>query len=333
MGKNGRMFRVGLIGLGGIGTVHGVQYAKMPDVRLFAFDHRPERIEGFVQRFHAEPVGSYDQLLERCDVIDICVPTDLHAGLAMKAVAAGRAVLLEKPITRTLEECSALIEAADKARVTLMPAHVVRFFPDYEAAHKLVAGGAIGKPAAARLRRGGSAPQGDGKWFQDFTRSGGVLLDLAIHDFDWLQWTLGPVEQVFAQSVRANGLLASDVPGDYSLATLTHSSGAVSHCEATWMDPSGFRTTLEVCGSEGMIEHDSRQAVALSLASAQGAQTMPNLVPTDDPFYREIRTFLDCLHGKVKPPVTPTDGFIALAIALAALESARTGQPAAPVRA
>lgn len=333
MGKNGFMFRVGLVGLGGIGTVHGVQYAKMPDVHLFAFDHRSDRMASFAERFGAEPVDSFDALLKKCDVIDICVPTDLHSDLAMQAVAAGRAVLLEKPITRTLEECSALIEAADKAGVPLMPAHVVRFFPEYEAANKLVRDGGIGRPAAARLRRGGSAPQGDGGWFQDYARSGGVLLDLAIHDFDWLLWTLGPVAQVFAQSVRANGLLLDSVPGDYALATLTHDSGAVSHCEATWMDPGGFRTTLEVCGSEGMIEHDSRGSAALSVATSQGSQTMSNLLPTDDPFYREIRVFLDCLHAKVKPPVTPTDGFVALGVALAALESAQTGQPVVPVRA
>src|SRR5204863_4959008 len=143
-------------------------------------------------------------------------------------------------------------DAAAKANVPLMPGQVVRFFAEYATGNRLVKEGKVGKPAAARTRRGGLAPMGSHGWFQDYQRSGGVLLDLAVHDFDWLRWTLGEVKHLYSRSVG----VATDGGPDYALTVLTFESGAVAHVESTWMDPSGFRTAFEVCGSEGMIQFD-----------------------------------------------------------------------------
>lgn len=324
------MTRVGIVGAGGMGNVHANHYGKMPDVELAVFDVDGEKLSAFADRHSAKPLGTFDQLASWADVVDVCVPTDRHCEIALKAIAAGRATFVEKPMGLTVEECATMMDAASRAAVPLMPGHVLRFFAEYEAGHDAVANGSVGTPSAARTRRGGKAPMGHGGWFRDPARSGGVTLDLAIHDFDWLRWTLGEVERVYSQSVSAR---RPDLPGaDYSLTTLTFESGAVAHVEATWMDPGGFRTTFEVCGSEGMIEYDSRSNAALRTHTESGSVLEGALLGSDDPYYRQLGGFLQAVRDGTTPPISPADGFMAVSIARAAIESAHTGRVVRPAR-
>src|SRR5689334_7325999 len=113
--------RVGIAGAGGMGNVHANQYRKMPDVELYFFEADPERRGAYAQKHQAEPAASYEELIEKVDLLDICVPTDLHLEYALKAIAAGRGVFVEKPLAYSLQEGAQLIEAAEKAGVILMP--------------------------------------------------------------------------------------------------------------------------------------------------------------------------------------------------------------------
>jgi predicted dehydrogenase len=323
------VLKVGIIGAGGMGNVHARQYRKMPDVEVAFYDHSPEKASAFCERWGYVCAESMDRLIESVDVVDVCLPTDLHAEVGLKAIASGRAVFMEKPMAGTLDEGHRLVEAADKAGVPFMPGQVVRFFPEFSKAAGLVRGGAVGTPGAARTRRGGSAPQGGTGWFMDHARSGGVIVDLAIHDFDWLRWTLGEVKEVYSRSVGST----TGTGPDYALTTLSFDSGAVAHVEATWMDPSGFRAAFEVCGSEGMIEYDSRSNAALRTHSAGRSASETPLAPHDDPYYRELKGFLEAVRSGGKPPVTGYDGLMALSIAMGAIESARTGRVVRPSRA
>jgi predicted dehydrogenase len=314
--------RVGILGTGHMGNTHARQYRKMPDVQVGYHDRHPERADSFRERWAAECCTSSDELIAWADIVDVCLPTDLHLEYALKAIAAGKSVFLEKPIANTLADASKIIEAAEKAGVPLMVGHVVRTFPEYEAAHKMIKAGKIGRPAAARMRRGGTAPTGLNHWFMDLSRSGGVLLDLVIHDFDWLRWTLGEVSSLYSRSV---GLSRGQGP-DYALTTLTFQSGAVAHVEGTWMDPAGFRTTFEVAGSEGLIEFDSRTSPALKISRPGALSTDSAHAPERDPYYRELRGFVDAVKQGTPPPISGEEGYRALAIALGAIESATTGK-------
>jgi len=315
--------------VGGMGNVHARQYRKMSDVDLIFFDPDAERSKIYIDRWQARPVSSVDELISKCDIVDICLPTDLHVKMGLKSIAAGRGVIIEKPLTRTFDEGLELVNAAEKAGVHLMPAQVVRFFPEFANGNRLVREGKVGTPAAARTRRGGLAPKGSDSWFMDHHRSGGVLLDLAIHDFDWLRWTLGEVKHLFSRSLGARSMSGPD----YALTTLTFDSGAIAHCESTWMDPSGFRTCFEVCGSEGMIEYDSRNTPTLR-TTVEGSKTMNEgpLLATDDPYYKQLRSFVDAVQKGTQPPVTAIDGVMGVSIAQAAIESAKTGMLVAPKR-
>ena len=162
----------------------------------------------------------------------------------------------------------------------------------------------------------------------DHARSGGVLLDLAIHDFDWLRWTLGEVKTLYSRSVQAR----HGSGPDYGLTTLTFDSGAIAHVESTWMDPSGFRTTFEVAGSDGLIQHDSRETASLRTHTVGGTALDMNLSVTDDPYYKQLAAFFDALSNGSTVPVSAYEGAMALSISLAAIDSAQTGRAVTPVR-
>lgn len=309
-----------------MGSVHASKYVLMDDVELFAYDIHAGRLAEFCNKFSAKPTSSLAELIETVDSVDVCTPTDSHRDVALEAIAAGRPVFVEKPMARTLEQCQELIDAAKKAGVHLMPGQVVRFFPEFAAAHKAVMDGKVGKPAAVRMRRGGRSPKGTDLWFHDYERSGGILLDLSVHDFDWLLWTIGEVKSVYTRSVRMGKTVdGADMDGDYALTTLQFENGCVAHVESTWLDPSGFRTTFEVCGSDGMIEHDTREVGTVRVHKADGSRKETNFALSDDPYYAELRGFLDAVQNNTPVPVSPEEGMKAVAIAFAAIESAKTG--------
>ena len=320
------MVKVGVLGAGGMGNVHARQYRKMPDVDIVFYDPLPEKSEAYARQWSAAPMESMEAVISACDIVDVCLPTDMHVEAGLKAISAGRALLIEKPLAGSMADCRKLIEAADAARVPLMPGHVVRYFADFATGHRLVKQGAVGTPAAVRTRRGGIAPMGSRGWFQDHHRSGGVLLDLAVHDFDWLRWTIGEVQSVYSKSV---GIQAGSGP-DYALTTLTFENGAIGHCETTWMDPGGFRTTFEVAGSKGLIQHDSRQNAALRTTLDGKTFVDGAISATDDPYYLELRGFVDAVQKGLPVPIDPVDGAMAVSVALAAIESAKTGRMVAP---
>ncbi len=312
-----------------MGNVHARQYKKMPDVDVAFFDLDSPRANTFIERWGYPLAGSIEELYAKSDVIDVCLPTDLHLEYGLKAITARKALFMEKPIARTFEDAMKLHEAADKARVPYGAGQVVRFFPEFAEGKKLVAEGKIGTPGAARTHRGGFAPTGSDSWFMDHARSGGVLLDLAVHDFDWLRWTLGEVKELTSRSVAAK----TGKGPDYALTTLAFENGAIAHVESTWMDPSGFRTAFEVCGSKGMIEFDSRTTQTLRTHMPGKTMAEAPLSQLDDPYYKQLSAFLNAVKSGASVPVSGLDGAMAVGIAMTALESARTGQSLRPPRA
>lgn len=317
---------VGIMGAGGMGNVHARHYRSLENVELVIFEPIAERGRQFADVHGVRLASSEEELFQLADAIDLCVPTDHHPACALKAISAGRHVLVEKPIAKTLREAAEVVLAADKAGVVLMVGQVVRYFPEFRKGHDMVVAGSVGKPAAARVRRGGGVPRAE--WFLDHSRSGGVLVDLAVHDFDWLRWTLGEVDYLYSRSVGSETMRGPD----YALTTLSFDSGAVAHVESTWMDPSGFRVTFEVCGSDGMIEFDSRATPALRTHTAGGSRNENPLAPVDDPYRNQLQDFVAACRGEGPVAITGYDGFMAVSIALAALESAKTGKTVRPAR-
>jgi predicted dehydrogenase len=167
-------------------------------------------------------------------------------------------------------------------------------------------------------------------WYADFGRSGGTILDLIIHDFDWLRWTFGEVERVYAR-----GLGDSHLPAfDYSLVTLRFKSGVIGHVEGTWADPGGFKVTIEIAGDGGLLEYNANQPTGAPFKAALAVEdrgragvALPESPTGNNPYQLELAHFLDCLERGQTPCILPQDGREAVRIALAAIESIETGKP------
>ncbi|MDR3691926.1 MAG: Gfo/Idh/MocA family oxidoreductase [Fimbriimonas sp.] len=314
--------KVGIVGTGGMGNVHAKQYRNMQGIELGYFERNPQRGGSFQSHWNAHLCETIEELIEWSDLVDICLPTDIHKEFALKVIAGKKPLFLEKPVALSLEEAQEIVDAAEIGNVPLSIGQVVRFFPEYALARRMVLSGSIGKPAAIRMRRGGPSPAGSSKWFMDHTRSLGVLVDLAIHDFDWLRWTFGEVKFLYSRSLGA----ASGHGPDYGLTTLTFETGAVAHVESTWMDPGGFRTMFDLAGSEGLLEFDSRKTPALRTSVNHSTAIDPSIAPHEDPYYLELSGFIRAVKDGTPPLVTGEDGIEALRISLAALESAKTGK-------
>ena len=313
------MFKVGIVGAGRLSRVHVRHLSRLTDIGFEIYDRDATHAQTLASECSGKAVESFDALLEGCDAIDIITPNDCHAEYAVKAIQAGKHVFIEKPLEVSTVTAKPIVEAAKLSDKTIMVGHVVRYFPMYKKGHDMVASGAVGTPAAARMTRGGGMPGGEGGWFADHARSGGVFVDLAVHDFDWLLWTLGPVTKVFAKSVGAK----EGKGPDYGLATLTFESGCVAHVESTWMDQTESRTAFEVSGSDGMIEFDSRSTPTLR----SGLKLDQNFNTDDDPFYCQMKDFVDAVREGKPAPLTVLDAYKALEIAEACVTSAKTNAP------
>jgi predicted dehydrogenase len=311
-----------------MGNVHARHLREMPEVTLGYRDNHPDRADSFHHRWQAQSFNSSDELIAWADIVDICLPTYLHKEFALQCIAAGKAVFLEKPIALTLADGEEILEAAAKSNVPLMIGMVVRFFPEYVLGRRLVKDGVLGRPAAVRTHRGGPAPTGSNGWFMNHELSGGILVDQAIHDFDWLRWMLGEVSVLYSRSTAAS---VGHGP-DYAVTTMTFDCGAVAHVESTWMDPSGFRTAFEIAGSEGLAEFDSRNSAAVKTFLPGDTRYEASLSQEDDPYFRELSAFVTAVKTGTPPPVTGHDGLVALGLSLAALESAKTGKVIRPAR-
>lgn len=332
------MLKIALIGAGGMASVHANCYARIAGAELAGiYDVRPSAAKSLAAARGVAAFDDFDDMLTsvRPDILDVCCPTPWHAEYVCRAANRAaeiglRGISTEKPMARTEADCRRMIAACSGAGIPLFVAHVVRFFPEFALAKQQIENGAVGKPAAVRTRRGGPMPRAWNNWYADLELSGGCVLDLIIHDFDWLLWTFGPVERVFARGMGEQQLPLRD----YALVTLRHTSGVISHVEGTWADPGGFKVAIEVAGDDGLLEYNFNQPAGAAFRTAiRDADDTPRGVALPenplavDPYEAELRHFVSCVAEGIEPSIRPEDGLEAVRVGLAALESIRTGEP------
>lgn len=321
--KSGWPPRVGLVGTGFMGSVHGAAWRAIgvPPVATLtrARNNSPsDEASAGPDTFH-----DLDVFLQHVDIVDICTPSDTHADLALAAARAGKPTLCEKPLTLDVKSSMQVVDAFHHAGVPLQVAHVVRFSPEYLAVQQAVRRGDIGDAAVLRLSRLSFAPdRGPDSWFADERRSGGLFFDLMIHDLDYARWIAGDVRKVYA---RASGGARS-----HGIALLTHVSGAISHVEASWAEPVPvFRTRVELAGSRGVIGFDSGETAPITARlhrdTAAASTALGDVSLAANPFEAELRHFLDVVAGRQEPVLTPLDAAAAVQLAAAAQASAREG--------
>lgn len=308
--------KVLLLGYGTMGKAHFEAYRRMDDVEVAA-------VFSVSNQDGISGVPVYDDLDEclrlDADAADICLPTYLHREAFAKAIRAGKHVFLEKPVAHTREDLEWMVELAGKAEQKVMVGHVLRYFPEYRKLAERIDGG---RPASALCSRRAKMPEGTGNWFADRKKSGGVILDLSLHDIDFLRLTLGPVKRIFAQADREH---------HYALITLRHANGSISRIEGSWRYPGGFTQEIEIAQEGKLLTYSSRNTVPLQVhvtASADEERVeVPAVALKEDPWYRELRDFVQAVKEDREVPVSLEDAYESTKLALLAVESAERKAP------
>jgi myo-inositol 2-dehydrogenase / D-chiro-inositol 1-dehydrogenase len=318
--------RVGIIGTGTMGEVHAAAWKAIGVQLAGCTSSNSAQAQALAERYHTRSVPNYEELLDNVDIIDICTPTTSHKPLVLAAAKASKHVICEKPIALTVEDGQAMIDACQGVRFFI--GLVLRFFSHYRSAKQLVAAGRIGKPGVLRLKRVSYAPQNPEAWYFNDALSGGMVVDLMIHDFDYVRWLAGEVERVFALKTHADSGVAQ-----YVQAILRLKNGAIALIEGGWAYPPGvFRTGFDLSGTDGLIEWSSDQPSPLiTFFPPKLEETASVGLPTsglaDDPFAAELRHAYQCIQSGAPFEVTAEDALEALRISLAVKKSAETGKP------
>ncbi|WOF23183.1 Gfo/Idh/MocA family oxidoreductase [Microbacterium betulae] len=313
---------MGLLGAGGIARAHLPALLSL-GLRVLVFSE-DGREDALIADCGGGERATKAELLDRCDIVDVCTPTFTHRGLVLECAAAGKDIICEKPLGLTPAEAIEMRDACRRAGVALHPAHVVRYFGAYRTARTAVERGEIGRVAVQRFVRGGARPKSS--WFADEGLSGGIILDQMIHDLDFSLWSAGPVATVFARHVDRG-------PGSVCAAhvVMTHRTGALTTVTGYWgAEGIAFRTSFEVVGTAGLASHDSATESSFRADVPAGARAGGGLLPSvsleENPYRRELADFLNAIRRGSDATVTVDDGVSAVQLAWYAQESARTGR-------
>ncbi|MGC4190993.1 MAG: Gfo/Idh/MocA family oxidoreductase [Thermomicrobiales bacterium] len=331
------MTNVAVLGAGFMGSTHARAYAKLDGVTVSAiYAHSGTRAQPLAADLGCRWTNDLEGILAdpEIDAVDICLPTPEHRPMLEAALAAGKHVLLEKPLALTVEDGRAAVDAATQAAARgqiVMIAHVLRFWPEYRMAQEIVASGALGAPISGFASRRQAYPI----WSALFAQSdltGGAIVDQMIHDLDVLNWVLGQPRTVMAHGTlnpRSGGFDHSQVLIGYDAASGATDGGMVMP------DSYPFSSRFEILCESGAVEYHF-QAGGRSVEVAGGKNALvlyrneadPELVTVEqtDAYENEIAAFIACVReGKQPEQGTPADAFTALQVAVAAKKSAETG--------
>jgi myo-inositol 2-dehydrogenase/D-chiro-inositol 1-dehydrogenase len=335
--------KVGLIGSGFIADIHAAAFKMIPEGEVVAVASAPP---GAAKKFAEErgipkAFDDYRELLAMKDIemVNLCVPNDLHAEVAIAAAKAGKHVVCEKPLCRTLEQADRMIAACRDAGVLLMYAEELCFAPKYVRAKQLVEEGALGRAFLVKQSEEHSGPHMP--WFWDVNRSGGgVLLDMGCHSIEYARWVFGKpaVKSVYAH--MGTYVQADKTKGeDHSLCIVEYEGGMVGLAENSWAKHGGVDDKCEIYGSAGFTQADLLRGNALLTYSETGygyavekAATTKGYTFTmfeeiwNYGFPQEMAHFARCVQGKEEPLESGEDGREVLKIMLAAYHAAGTGK-------
>lgn len=319
--------KVAVIGCGSMGTVHAHNYAKLPQVELVGVcDINEKSATALAERTGTRPFFTLESMIAEVnpDVISVCLPTPMHKSIVLQIAEYKKHIVCEKPLAPSLADAQEMIDACEKNGVRLFVGHVVRFFPDYVDLNNKFKAGVVGDVGVVHTKRSGSHPGRARDWYKH--SAGGVILDLVIHDIDFVRGLLGEVSSVFAMNRVTDEM-------DYALLTLKFENGAIANLEGFWGYPGPFYTTAEVAGKKGILRADSRRTGSLQIQKSSTSQSGPAVVAiprsasVNDPYYYELKHYIECIISGEQPIVTAHDAYKAVEIALAAAESIRTGMP------
>mgnify|MGYP001026169901 CR=1 FL=1 len=329
----------GLIGCGRVAPRHAQSLAQVPETRLVAVaDIREDRARRFAQQYGAGAYTDYHELLARPDVdaVNVCVPSGLHASVAMDVMQAGKHVLVEKPIALNLTDADRMIATAQQTGLSLGVVLQNRYNSPMQQVRHLLDEGRLGKlylgSACVRWYRPQSYYEDD--WHGTRTMDGGALMNQSIHHIDALQWFMGPVKSLYAYTATLAHQMETE---DVGVAMLRFRSGALGTVEGstlTW--PQNLEGSVALFGERGSVKIGGTALSRITLWKVDGDLEREAEILTSqriDPptvygySHREvIRDFSQALLNGREPSTPGPEARKSLALVLAMYESARTGK-------
>ncbi|QDU71462.1 Gfo/Idh/MocA family protein [Mucisphaera calidilacus] len=332
------MIRVGVCGLGMMGNTHLDVYSQMEGVEITAVaDADPDRLSGKERaggNIEGQAQGGFDlEQVERfsdagalikegaVDVVDICLPTPAHLRFAVQAMEAGKHVLIEKPVARTLDQAEQLVAAARRASGMTMVAMCMRFWPGWDWLKQAVDQKTYGSVHAATFRRVAAHP--GGAFYLNGDACGGAALDLHIHDTDFVQYCFG-----VPAAVTSRGYSTVTDAVDHITTQYHYDDVPLVTAEGGWAMASSFPFTMQyaVNFEKATAVFDLAAEHPLTLHHAGGDTQAIELDPNMG-YQHELAYFIDCIrNGRTPDVVTVEDAATSLTVIEAEVESVRTGR-------
>jgi UDP-N-acetylglucosamine 3-dehydrogenase len=304
--------RVGVVGTGVMGENHVRNYVQMGCELVGVYDNNPMQASKVAAKYGAVSFGDLGRFLDSVDTVSLCSPTTTHCDLARRILAAGKHLLIEKPIASTADEADAIMVDAVKAGTVVAVGHLERFNPGVVALKGVIDEGKLGDVVSITTRRVGPlTPQ---------TRDVSVILDLGVHDIDIVSMLFGAsVEEVFA----VGGSLDRHFEDHASLA-LRYPGNRVGLLDVNWLTPRKIRKLIAV-GTRAVAELDYA-AQTLTIIDEGEDREIP--VQHAEPLRCELLAFLTAIETGQRSPnlASLTDGTFALTVALAAVDAVRQGR-------
>ncbi len=305
---------IAVIGTGFWGKNHARIYKELAETELIAIcDIDAERAKAVANQFGAKPYTNPAKMLQNKDVeaVSVCTWSTSLAKEALRALKAGKHVLVEKPMAANVKQARMLAKTAKKEELHLTVGFLMRFIPGIQHMKKAIKDKTVGELVCATAKRVSQWPERIGDV--------GVVKDTAIHDIDAIGYLFN--EDPIAVYAKTGNMKTKKFE-DYAQILLTFEGGKTAFIESNWLTPYKTRT-LVATGSEAIMKLDY---ITQELTIENAEETLQPRYPMQEPLKLELQHFANCIARKEKPLVTATDGLKALTIAEAALKSSATGK-------
>jgi len=325
---------LGIIGAGRIGKLHAENIiSNIPEARIKTIsDIRVDAIKDWAQSIGIENVSDdYKDILKdpEIDAVFVCSSTDTHAQFTIEAAKAGKDVFCEKPIDLDLDRIKKVLDTVEKTGVKLQVGFNRRFDHNFKKVRELINEGRIGDPHIIKITsRDPEAPP------IDYVKvSGGIFLDMTIHDFDMARYLSGSeVEEVYVNgAVLVDEEIGKAGDIDTAIITLKFANGAIGVIDNSRKAVYGYDQRVEVFGSKGQITVYNDKATNLEISTADSVSTEKPLYffleRYNESFITEVKDFIDAVLNDKDVPVTGVDGLKSVEIGLAAKKSYEDNSP------
>ncbi|NLU10020.1 MAG: Gfo/Idh/MocA family oxidoreductase [Tepidanaerobacter acetatoxydans] len=318
----------GIVGCGTIADTHALAISHIKDAQLIAVSSRNEdNAKQFSIKYECDYYTDYNDMLKRqdIDVINICVPSGLHAEIAIKAAEAGKHVIVDKPMEITIEKANRMIEVFQEKKLKLCVVFQRRYKNDIMIAKKIIDQGKLGRIFFGgcyikwyRSQEYYDSSAWRGTWALD---GGGVLMNQASHYIDLMQHFLGPVKEVYARSKTVNHCIEVE---DLAIVNLEYTSGALGVIEATTSAYPGLCSRIDIYGTNGRIVIENDDIIELYTKNKEALFDKTQKQCPENPhvpFQRQFEQMMEAIRNDRDPEVNGNEGKKSLEIILAAYKS------------